>query len=130
MQSVLGMLKNPDEDIKNPIYARVKRTKFFTAASTQYEEGFIASTTGYNLFIVQFDIFNKPQVSNYPLMCLKKAKVTTFIAGTNFIKLIFEIEGKKKKVEFSAAKKVYNTDLYEQKENLEGLIQLFYGFTE
>ena len=130
MQSIFVMLKNPDEEIKNPIYARVKRTKFFTTASTQYEDGFVASTSGYDLIIVQFDIFGKSQVSRYPLMSLKKVKVTPFIVGTCTIKLTFLIEGKKKKVGFAAAKKVYTTDLDSQEENLEGLIQLFERFAE
>ena len=130
MYNVLETFKEDDEKIVCPIYARIKRMRFFTLSVNQYEEGFAAVTTKDNFIMIQFGMFKKNYVTYYPLSCLVKYKATPFIAGTYMVKLIFNIDGKKKKVEFTAAKKVINADLVQQEENLEGLISTFKRFTE
>ncbi|MBQ8825795.1 MAG: hypothetical protein IJ007_01730 [Oscillospiraceae bacterium] len=130
MNNVLESIKENDEKIINPIYARIKRMRFFTLSINQSEEGFAAVTTNDNFLMVQFGFFNKAYVTCYPLSCLVKFKAVSYFAGTYVIKLTFKIDGRIKKVEFTAAKRVINADLYCQEENLEGLISIFKRFTE
>ena len=122
MKTVLIMLKKPDEDIKAQIYARVKRTKLLTLPSMEYEDAYIGLTTEGNLLVVQFDIFNKPQVNSYPLLSLKKFKARPFIVGTYLVTAVFMVDGKKKKVEFTAAKTICGTDLDRQEDDLEDIL--------
>ena len=129
MLTALEDHKNPDENIMYPIYARVKRMKFFTLSMNQQEDGFISATTRDNLLTVQFNIFGKPQVTNYPLSSLEKVRIKPFVFGTYFIVLVFRIDGRKRKLEFTAAENVYRTDLEYQQENLAKLMELFKRYT-
>lgn len=129
MLTALEDHKNPDENIMYPIYARVKRMKFLTLSMNQQEDGFISATTRDNLLTVQFNVFGKPQVTNYPLSSLEKVRIKPFVFGTYFIVLVFRIDGRKRKLEFTAAENVYRTDLEYQQENLAKLMELFKRYT-
>ena len=123
MTSILTAAKKADEDYLNEIYAVIDNRKFFSSAISRKQNGFIATTTKDNMLIVQLNILGKPEVNSYPLSGIKKVKLSgPSLIGTYRVKMTFEIEKKKKKCSFTAAKNVHALGLIKQENNLEKLI--------
>ena len=114
------------ETYKYPVYAVMKDTSFFGSRYRQ-KMGFVALSDYRRLLISEYY-----QLTGTPVRMgalgfddLVSAKVNKNLFGQYTFNLVFIINGKKMNYQFSAAKKVYGTDLNEQEHNLMGLVEYF-----
>ena len=115
------------EPYKYPVYCTIENKSFFSNAYNHYRGCFLALSDYRRLLFVECNTLTCEPIRMGALGFddIISADVKKTIFGQYEFILEFLINGKKQKFTFQAAKKVYGTDLYEQEQNLMGLVEYF-----
>lgn len=111
------------------IYCVFKPTGFFAGtAFNSVNPGYAAVTSEGRLLTVQANsveyFIGNSSAAAYNISTAEKLKIRKTIVGQYAFDCVFPVDGKKVKVKFQAAKKVYGTGCPEQESNLEGFLDI------
>lgn len=109
------------------IYGIMKNTSFWASGYNNQNCCYAALSDYKRLLFVEFTMLTGTPVRMGALGFddIISAKVKKNIFGQYKFDLVFNINGKKQRFIFQAAKKVYGTDFNEQEPNLMGLVEYF-----
>lgn len=110
-----------------PIYGIMKNTSFWASRYNNQNCCYVALSDYKRLLLVEFTMLTGTPVRMGALGFddIVSADVKQTIFGQYKFTLVFDINGKKQKFVFRAAKKVYGTDFTEQEQNVTALAEYF-----
>jgi len=124
MHAVLIPMLMEGEDYSCAVYVGFGAKHKFSHSAFNIQYGYVAVTSFNRLLVAQFNVLGiMTEYGSFPLSSLSSLDIRRgTITKIYKMKMTFNIDGKEQKLRFNASPKVFMTNLKDQEQNLNGLM--------